>query len=133
MEIPYFAALKAKLDQLTTRQRVVAENIANAYTPGYTPRDVRNPDFSALLKGGDTGGGVRLAITQSGHLGGQGGVVRWRVGDAPDSETTLDGNRVVLEEQTLKAAEVRMQYDLAVGLYEKGMDLLRSAARSPTR
>lgn len=133
MEIPYFNALKAKLDQLTTRQRVIAENIANAYTPGFTPRDVNTPDFTTLLQGGDNGAGVRLAVTRAGHQGGDGGAVRWRVNSAPDSETTLDGNRVVLEEQTLKAAEVRMQYDLAVGLYEKGMDLLRSAARSPTR
>lgn len=132
MDIPYFAALRAKLDQLTTRQRVVAENLANVNTPGFTPSDVESPDFQGLLRGSQPGQ-VRLAATQAGHLGGQGGSVRWRVVESPDSETTVDGNRVVLEEQSLKSAEVRMQYDLAIGLYEKGMDLLRSAARSPTR
>lgn len=132
MEIPYLRALTAKLDQLTLRQRVVAENLANAFTPGFTPRDVANPDFTALLAGGEARA-TPLAVTRAGHLPGLEGVVRWRVGDAPDSETTVDGNRVVLEEQTLKAAEVRMQFDLAIGLYEKGLDILQTATRSPTR
>jgi len=132
MDIPYFQALRGKLDQLTTRQRVVAENLANVNTPGYTPSDVENPDFRGLLQGSDPRT-VKLAATRAGHLPGQSGGVRWRVFDSPDSETTIDGNRVVLEDQSLKAAEVRMQYDLAIGLYEKGMDILRAAARSPTR
>lgn len=132
MDLPYFAAIRAKLDQLTTRERVVAENIANVNTPGYTPSDVENPDFRQLLQG-SANSPLPLTATNPGHLAGQGAGVRWSIFEAPDSETTLDGNQVVLEDQSLKANEVRMQYGLAIGLYEKGMDILRSAARSPTR
>ena len=51
----------------------------------------------------------------------------------PDTETRLDGNSVVLEEQMLKMAESRMAYDAAIGFYQKSMNLLRMAARAPGR
>ena len=49
----------------------------------------------------------------------------------PDSETTLDGNSVVVEEQMLKMAESRMAYDAAISLYQKSMQMLRLAAKKP--
>jgi flagellar basal-body rod protein FlgB len=51
----------------------------------------------------------------------------------PDSETTLDGNQVVLEEQMMKMNEARMNYDAAIGFYQKSMNLMRMAARAPGR
>jgi flagellar basal-body rod protein FlgB len=50
---------------------------------------------------------------------------------AGDSETTLDGNAVVLEDQMMKLTETRMEYDAAIGFYQKSMGLLRMAARRP--
>jgi flagellar basal-body rod protein FlgB len=50
-----------------------------------------------------------------------------------DSETTIDGNAVVLEDQMAKASETRMQFETAITLYQKGLDLLRMAARAPGR
>ena len=43
----------------------------------------------------------------------------------------MDGNSVVLEEQMLKMAESRMQFQAAVSFYEKSMSMLRMAARAP--
>ena len=51
----------------------------------------------------------------------------------PDSETTIDGNAVVLEDQMAKASDTRMQFDTAIALYQKGLDLLRMASRAPGR
>ena len=34
-DIPLFAMLKSRLGYLSDRQRVIAENVANADTPGY--------------------------------------------------------------------------------------------------
>jgi flagellar basal-body rod protein FlgB len=56
-----------------------------------------------------------------------------RIVKAADSETTLDGNGVVLEDQMIKMTETRMQYDAAIGFYQKSMALLRMAARPPGR
>jgi flagellar basal-body rod protein FlgB len=50
-----------------------------------------------------------------------------------DTETTLDGNSVVLEDQMIKMSEARMQYDAAIGFYQKSMALLRMASRAPGR
>ena len=50
---------------------------------------------------------------------------------SPDSETTPDGNSVVVEEQMLKMAESRMAYDAAIGFYQKSLNMLRLAARKP--
>ena len=52
---------------------------------------------------------------------------------SPDSESTLDGNAVVVEEQMMKIAETRMDFETMVGLYQKSLGLLRLATRSPTR
>ena len=57
----------------------------------------------------------------------------WRAEAAPDSEVTLDGNAVVLEEQMAKVAETRMRYEAALGLYQKTLGLIRIAGKSPTR
>ncbi len=50
---------------------------------------------------------------------------------SPDSETTLDGNSVVVEEQMLRMAESRMAHDAAIGFYQKSLNMLRMAARKP--
>jgi len=48
-----------------------------------------------------------------------------------DSETTLDGNQVVLEEEMMKMTQARMDYDAAIGFYQKSLAMLRLAARKP--
>jgi flagellar basal-body rod protein FlgB len=60
-------------------------------------------------------------------------VARFTSEAAPDSETTLDGNAVVVEEQMLKMAESRMAYDAAIGLYQKSLAMLRLATKPPGR
>ena len=55
------------------------------------------------------------------------------VSKSPDSETTLDGNAVVVEEQMMKIAETRMDFETMVGLYQKSLGLLRLASRAPGR
>jgi flagellar basal-body rod protein FlgB len=130
--------LTARLQMLGQRQRVIAENVANVSTPGYAPRDVDQEAFAKRMEAavGVAGGAPRtvMAATAPGHLtapaGGRAGL---SIRSAPDSETTLDGNSVVVEEQMMKIAETRMEFETMVGLYQKSLGLLRLAARSPTR
>jgi flagellar basal-body rod protein FlgB len=125
---PFFGILRERLQQLGQRQRLIAENIANSATPGYQPREL---DASAFIRALDREG-LAMARTQPGHMG-PGGRLEPRIVTRPDSETTLDGNSVVLEEQTIRAAETRMQYETGLALYQKGLMLLRMAARPPGR
>ncbi len=132
-------ALQSRMRWLSGRQKVVAENVANASTPGYKPKDLQAQDFGALMKG-DAAGGAGGA-GQLGLMAPQGGgqfiqIEGFKPGMARavtslDSETTMDGNSVVLEEQMLKMSESRMQFEAAVGFYEKSLNMVRLAVKAP--
>ena len=107
-DIPLFAMLKGKMAYVSQRQTVIAQNVANADTPGYAPRDMK----AVHLRPGDEGRAERwrrfpdVSLTNAGHIAssmrrrGGGG---W--GDrrpSLDSEVRLDGNHVVLEDQMMK-------------------------------
>lgn len=141
-DTPYFAVLRERLGFLNERQRVLAENVANASTPGFVPRDMDQRAFSDAVarampsgRGGLAGpapiGPVRMAATRAGHIDAGTAANSARTIRAPDSETTLDGNAVVIEEQMIRVADTRMNYDAALGLYQKGLQLMRLAARRP--
>ena len=139
-DIPLFSMLRGRLGYLNQRQQLVAQNIANADTPNYTPRDLTGYSFKAHMDGqtppvgsSSIGGSAPhlLKTTTSGGgaqgIGGQG----FREQRKPDSETTLDGNQVVLEDQMMKMSEARMDYDAAIGFYQKSLSLIRMAVRPP--
>lgn len=129
-DLPLLSQIKGRLTWLDQRQRVIAENVANADTPGYVGRDLNQPaDFAAALRGGR----LQMTRTSALHIAPAGPAARFEAHRAPDSETTLDGNSVVVEEQMLKMAESRMAYDAAIGLYQKSMQMLRLAAKPPGR
>jgi flagellar basal-body rod protein FlgB len=131
---PFFGLLRARLDQLSERQRLISENIANASTPGYRPRDLDTSGFERMLAQASSGsGGVTMARTNPGHMAPGGGSGRANVVTRDDSETTIDGNAVVLEEQMARAAETRMAFETGIALYQKGLELMRMAARPPGR
>ena len=44
---------------------------------------------------------------------------------------TMDGNAVVVEEQMLRLNQIRTDFDTAMSLYQKGLSLIRLAARKP--
>ena len=135
--IPLFAMLRQRLGYLGERQRVIAQNVANADTPGYAPRDLKAFTFTAQVQSAAGMSMVQPAQTSVAHMPGGfkrlGGGGTFRAVSTADSETTLDGNGVVLEDQMIKMAEARMQYDAAIGFYQKSMALLRMASRPPGR
>jgi flagellar basal-body rod protein FlgB len=129
-DIPLFSMLRGRLGYLSERQRLIAQNVANADTPGYAPQDLR--PFT-VVQTTPALAPVAPAMTAAAHLTGT--QMRPRSGykaqKTPDSETTLDGNSVVLEEEMMKLTQARMDYDAAIGFYQKSLSLLRLAARKP--
>ena len=135
-DLPLFTLLKGRLGHLGQRQRLIGQNVANADTPGYAARDLKPFTFADAVKAKTAPGGVTTVRTNAGHLQGapskaNGPAAVWSSQLTPDSETTLDGNSVVLEEQMMKMAESRADYDAAVSFYQKSMTLIRMAARRP--
>src|SRR5579872_4145932 len=95
------------------RQTVLAENIANANTPGYKPRDLR--PFETALANAST---VTLAQTESNHLAGTLAPV------SPDEVTdrtqahAIDGNAVGLDEQLVKLSSTESTHELVTAIYK---------------
>ena len=139
-DIPLFAMLKSRLGYLSDRQRVIAENVANANTPGYKARDLKAFSFAAHIQaaGASANPGVAatpagtMAVTQPGHMQAKGvGSSGVKAVKALDSEITLDGNGVVLEDEMVKLTQARMDYDAAIGFYQKSLGMLKLAVRKP--
>jgi len=126
--IPLFAALTRKLDWLGDRQRVLAQNVANADTPGYQANDLKPVSFRALVGGSIATNAASLTSTDTRHLTGTTGQGRFATQRASDSfEVTPSGNGVVLEQQIAKMADNQMQFAASTGLYKKHINMLRLA------
>ena len=137
-DIPLFAMLKSRLGYLSDRQRVIAENVANANTPGYQAQDLKPFSFHAQVQAASAAAGSvaavpagTMAMTRAGHMQPKGSRPGVRVTKSPDSEMTLDKNGVVLEDEMVKLTSTRMEYDAAVGFYQSSMNMLKTAIRKP--
>lgn len=139
--IPLFSILKNRLGYLSQRQTLISQNVANVNSPGFVGKDLKPfviPDKNSSagrLQLTGANAAVGPARTDPGHIQGTvtntGGALR--ADKAPDSETRLDGNKVVLEEQMMKMTDARMNYDAAVTFYQKSLGLMRMATRAPGR
>jgi flagellar basal-body rod protein FlgB len=132
-DIPLFSMLKGRLSYLNQRQQVIAQNVANADTPGYTPHDLKPFTVSE-----DRGPTAPLALspsqTSAAHLSGTlptAAAGQWKPEEAPDSETTANGNKVVLEDEMMKMQDARLNYETALGLYQKSLSLIQLAIKAP--
>jgi flagellar basal-body rod protein FlgB len=106
------------------RQAVVAQNMANADTPGYRARDIT--PFSELVTQGGTGFAPRR--TREGHLLEQGDSVDASARTAPEGgPANPNGNSVSLEAEMLKAVDVKRQHDRALAIYKSSLGILRTS------
>ncbi|WP_369058929.1 flagellar biosynthesis protein FlgB [Caulobacter sp. 73W] len=136
LDIPVFAMLKSRLGYLSQRERVISQNVANSDTPAYKAKDLRAFTFDAALGSSGLRPGVSTTHTSAMHLSPPKRQIsaqqrELRPYDAPDSDTTLDGNAVSLEDQMLKMADAKMNYDAAIGFYQRSLGMLRMAAQKP--
>ncbi|CAN7593362.1 flagellar basal body rod protein FlgB [Phenylobacterium sp. LjRoot225] len=133
-QIPLFAMLRGRLGYLSERQQLIAQNVANSDTANFRPKDLKPFSFHVQER---SGASSAAAVTQPGHIplqhGSAGGSAAFQQITAPDSETRLNGNGVVLEEQMMKMSESRMNYDAAISFYQKSLGILRMATRAPGR
>jgi flagellar basal-body rod protein FlgB len=104
------------------RQQVIAENVAHADTPGYRARDIA--DFSATLEHAPV---FAAKMTRLGHIpfgADPRGLEAREI--SPFGAETPNGNSVALEDQMMRAAEVRQEHELALGVYQKSLAVLRA-------
>lgn len=125
-KLPLFTMMGRRMDWLMQREAVLAQNIANADSPQFQPRDLTQQTFRQMLGGGPTP--VRLASTSDAHLAPTRTAPPFRNEKAREVyETALDGNAVNLEEQMMKVSETQGAYRLATNLFQKHVSMLKAA------
>jgi flagellar basal-body rod protein FlgB len=132
-DIPIFSMLKSRLGYLSDRGRVIAENFANANTPGYQSHDLKPFSFQAHVQSaaGAPAPAGTMAMTQPGHMQPPHGTASVQAVKTSDSEETLDGNGVVLEDEMVKLTQNRMDYEAAIGFYQQSLSMLKMAVKKP--
>lgn len=110
---------------LAVRQTAVAGNVANVNTPGYTAVDVE--PFEKVLDNS----GVRMAATNASHIGGHEAGSRFSVGEQRAEPSILPSeNSVVLENELLKAGEIRRQFELNTAIVKAFHRMLMMTSKS---
>lgn len=126
--IALFKALGAKMSYLDQRQKVISQNVANADTPGYQPKDLTAVDFGRVLKDVARTNVLNPETTNPMHLPAVGEIAD---PDRKEQKITYEiapaGNAVVLEEQMMMSAKNSMDYNLMTTLYQKNVSLIRTA------
>jgi flagellar basal-body rod protein FlgB len=109
---PYVLQLAAQRTQwLSSRDELIAANIANASTPGFQATDLQ--PFSAVLDSAQ----VSMVSTNPAHMtSGGDGFTEARVVESDGPETTLSGNSVDVENEMMKLGEVNRDYTMATNI-----------------
>jgi len=129
-----FQAMTGKMRELQAKQEVIAQNVANADTPGYQARELVERDFSDVLaKVSNPSGAPRVAkpgIAIPAAMKELGSSAAARANTQVERgafEVKPNGNSVVLEDQLLALANVQMEYTALTNLYRKQTGLLKTA------
>lgn len=126
-KLPLFDMMSQRLAWLGARQQVISENIANADTPGYKPRDLQPQNFRDMM--GAAAAPLAPVATSPMHLAGFAPA-------APGSrterekhpiETTISGNAVTMEQELMKADQTSTDYELTTNLYRKHLAMIKDA------
>jgi flagellar basal-body rod protein FlgB len=104
------SALKSR--HASERLATIAENIANADTPGYRARDLESfEDVVKRTAGSAHGGSPEFAKVRSAAAGAE----------------SPNGNTVALEDQMSRASRAARDHETATLIYTKAISFLRSA------
>lgn len=109
---------RAMAAHAAARQGAIAQNVANADTPGYRARHL--PDFAEVW----ASRGETLRATRSGHLSAPNQVTMRAVSDS--GHLSPNGNSVSLEAEMVAAAEARQAHDFALAIHRTLSGAVRS-------
>jgi len=117
--------MKDKLSYLGQRQAVLAQNVANANTPGYKAKEITPfKSFAEEMKSASNS----MAVTDNKHivpasLSGSNAVSK----KMRSFEVVPSGNSVDLEQQMMEVSSTTMEYQADTSILHKFMSLFRLA------
>lgn len=124
-DLPLLAMLRTRMRWDQQRQRLLAENVANADTPNYRPHDLAplRPD---QLRQSPTS--VALEQTARGHLGASASASSpFKAYQVRGYEVLPSGNSVNIEDEMMKVAANQMDYQTVTTLYTRSLGLIKTA------
>jgi flagellar basal-body rod protein FlgB len=104
------------------RQGVIAQNIAQADTPGYRARDLM--PFEDTYRAGNQPDA--LFATRPGHIRSE-AVAKEAVVRQMPGAASPNGNTVSLETEMVKAVDVKQQHDMALSIYRSVSEIIRAS------
>jgi flagellar basal-body rod protein FlgB len=123
-DIPILSMLRERMEWHQERQRVLAENVANADTPNYHAKDLAPPDFSHEIAQASLG----LDRTNPLHINAQaGGGSAFAADGSGRYAIRPRGNSVTHEDEMLKVASNQMDYEAVTSLYTRSLALIKIA------
>lgn len=127
MKLPLLSALTEKMKWHQARQSLLAENVANAETPGYKGRDLKAFGFEEHMRDLSTAK-IETAATQPMHITVQGtGADGFGSRQANSFEITPEGNGVSLEDEMMKVTSNQMDYQAITAVYTRSLRILKTA------
>ena len=123
-DIPILSMLRSRMEWHQQRQRVLAENVANADTPGYRARDLAPPNFERMVQSAS----VMHGDDQSrAHRSRRRQLAIFRGQRFFHYEARPRGNTVSHEDEMLKLAGNQMDYDVAASVYSHSLAMIKAA------
>lgn len=123
-DLPLFAMLRSRMQWHQERQRILAENVANADTPNFRPHDLAPLQFERELP---RVASVALDRTEPGHMAARDAAGQFGGGRFGGYEMRAAGNAVSLEDEMIKVAANQMDYQAATTLYTRSLGLIKAA------
>jgi flagellar basal-body rod protein FlgB len=122
---PYVFQLASQRTQwLSTRETLIAGNVANANTPGYRATDLQ--PFSSVLDSTQ----VSMATTSPLHITDpQDALNAGRTTEPDASEETISGNSVQLEDEMIKLGDVNREYTMSTNIKRALHQMMLSALK----
>ena len=105
----------AKARHSAARHAVIAENVANANTPGYRARDLEPFEAVYAQKSASADNAMNTEVA-----------FREKTVDVFGAASP-NGNTVSIEDQMFRAGEASRDHDIAMTIYSKAMAMLRAA------
>ena len=126
-DIPILAMLRERMQWHQARQQVLAENVANADTPGLPGQGYRRAGFRAASVGRVA---RRSTAPNPNHIAGRDtGGSQFATDENGRYEIRPRGNSVSHEDEMMKVAANQMDYEAVTELYTHSLDLIKLAIK----
>jgi len=124
-DLALFSMLRTRMHWGQERQRVLAENVANADTPSYRPRDLTPPKFDRTQP---VLSQLQLARTEPSHIAPIADTAsRFGTTRVGGYDVRPTGNAVNLEDEMIKVAANQMDFQQVATLYTRSLSLIKAA------